>query len=185
MVIVKRPLDPMYCVLFVFTHKYHRMSNSYLEHSFINHKRMCRNSRSNDIHMYGMSSPKFRRILFDSYVRPLFTWLYSIFPLMADCQRDDLSHFYITCLKRTLGYWYWSETMFVALTGGKSLENHCHSYWNKYREYLNKSTDGFLLYEQTNLNLFRSFWLGKEMSIPRLYRSKRFVPFSSTIRRCL
>ena len=75
--------------------------------------------------------------------------------------------------------------MFVALTGEKSIERHCLSYWNKYREYLSKSTDELLLYEQANLNLFRSFWLEKEMGLPRLYRSKRFVPFSSTIQRCV
>ena len=138
-----------------------------------------------NIHLYGTSSPKFRRILFDSYVRPLFNWLYSIFPLLTEWQRDDLSHFYITCLKRTLGYWYWSETMFVVMTGEKSLENHCSKYWSRYKEYLNKSTDGLLVYEQLNLSVFRSIWLGKEMRIAGLYRSKRFVPFATSTQRCL
>ena len=118
-----------------------------------------------NIHLYGTSSPKFKRILFDSYVRPLFNWLYSIFPLMTECQQDDLSHFYITCLKRTLGYWYWSETMFIVMTGEKTLENHCFKFWSRYKKYMSNSIDGILLYEQTNLNVFRSLWLEKEMSV--------------------
>ena len=138
-----------------------------------------------NIHLYGTSSPKFRRILFDSYVRPLFNWLYSIFPLMTEAQRDDLSHFYITCLKRSLGYWYWSETMFMIMLGEKSLENHCYRYWSKFRDFLKKSSDGVLLWEQSNLSSWRSMWLEKELSVARVYRSKRFVPYASSIQRSL
>ena len=138
-----------------------------------------------NIHIFGMSSPNLRKILFDSYVRPLFSWLYSIFPLMTENQRDDLSHFYISCLKRTLGLWHWCDTLFATLTGEKFLENHVVSYWNRYIQHLNNSTDGLLLGEQVNLSIFRSLWLDKEMSLPRMYRSKRFVSNSSTVQRCL
>jgi hypothetical protein len=56
--------------------------------------------------MYDSSSAKCRRTLFSAYVRPLFTWLFCIFPLLTEFQRDDLSHFYMTCLKRTLHMHY-------------------------------------------------------------------------------
>ena len=138
-----------------------------------------------NIHIFGMSSPNLRKILFDSYVRPLFSWLYSIFPLMTENQRDDLSHFYISCLKRTLGLWHWCDTLFATLTGEKFLENRVVNYWNRYIQHLNNSTDGLLFGEQVNFSIFRSLWLDKEMSLPRMYRSKRFVSNSSTVQRCL
>ena len=133
----------------------------------------------------GTSSTKFKRVMFDSYVRPLFTWLFSIYPLFTECQRDDLGHFYYTCLKRTLGKFQWSETLFAALYEEKSLENHCHKYWNNYKKFLSNSSDGYILYEQMSLNLFRHLWLEKEIKITNIYRSKRFVPYASVIERCL
>jgi hypothetical protein len=135
--------------------------------------------------MYGTSSRKFKRILFETYVRPLFTWLFCIFPLLTECQRDDLGHFYLTCLKRTLGIPYWNDLIFSALNEEKSLESLCTRYWIKYRKALNNSADGLMLYEQSCFNLFRNLWLDKKYVVTLMYRSKRVVPYVTTIEKAL
>ncbi len=135
--------------------------------------------------MYGTSSKSFRRLLFSTYVRPLFTWLFSIYPLFTDYQRDDLGHFYYTCLKRALGVPFWNDFLFAYIGEEKSLENLCAKYWLKYRTHLDVSTDGFMLFEQLAQNTFRNQWLNREFVVRAMYRSKRMIPYRPTIERCL
>ncbi len=52
--------------------------------------------------LFGCSSPHLRRALFSSFVLPIFTWIYPIFPFLSKKQQDDLSHFYYYCLRRVL-----------------------------------------------------------------------------------
>ncbi len=47
------------------------------------------------------------------------------------------------------------------------------------------STDGFLLYEQSALNLYRKLWLDKKIVIKYIRRSKRFVSYDTSIEKCL
>ena len=136
-------------------------------------------------HMYGSSSQRLRRILFSTYVVPLFTWLFGIFPLLTSCQQNDLNHFYMSCLKRTLGVWYWNDYMFSALYEERSLDNLCSKYWKKYKKALMNTVDGTLLFEQLALNAFRSQWLDKASVVTHIYRSKRIVPHVSTIEKSL
>jgi hypothetical protein len=133
----------------------------------------------------GSSSPLLRRILFSSYVLPLFTWMMAFFPLFTECQRDDLSHFYFTCLKRSLGVPFWNDFLFSSLYDEKSLENLCSRYWWRYKIHLNSSTDGQMLYEEHALNSYRNQWLNKEFVIKNIYRSKRLVAYVTTIETCL
>ncbi len=135
--------------------------------------------------MYGSSSLKLKRILFSTYVLPLFTWLFSIFPLFSDCQKDDIGHFYFTCLKRTLGIPMWNDLIFAAIYNEKSFENLCFNYWCRFKKALMGSTDGFLLYEQSALNLYRKLWLDKKIVIKYIRRSKRFVSYDTSIEKCL
>ena len=96
----------------------------------------------------GSASRKMKRILFSSYVYPLFAWVFSIFPLLTDRQRDELSHYYFVCLKRCLGLSVWNDFYFSAAYNEKTLENLCHAYWNRYKVALARTTDGILLYER-------------------------------------
>jgi hypothetical protein len=116
---------------------------------------------------------------------PLFTWLYSIHPLFTDCQRDDLGHFYFTCLKRALVVHFWNDVVFAAIYNELSLENLCWNYWCRYRIALTGSTDGFILFEQASHNLYRKLWLEKDIVVKHLRRSKRFVPYDTSIKKCL
>jgi hypothetical protein len=50
-----------------------------------------------------------------------------------------------------------------------------YAYWTKYLQRLVKSLDGYLLLEQSCLNVNRSEWQEEKRSIQCLYRSKRFV----------
>ena len=51
----------------------------------------------------GTSSLSLRHVLFTTFVKPLVTWLCCLFPLLTDRQRDELGHFYFTCMKRGRG----------------------------------------------------------------------------------
>jgi len=82
--------------------------------------------------LFGTSSLRLKRILFSSYVLPLFTWIFSIYPLFTDCQRDDFGHFYLTCLKRSLGLQCWNDIVFGAIHKELSLDNLCWNYWFRY-----------------------------------------------------
>lgn len=41
--------------------------------------------------LFGCSSPRLRKTLFSSFVLPIFTWIYPIFPLLTAKQQKDLS----------------------------------------------------------------------------------------------
>ena len=48
-------------------------------------------ARINSFKLAGMSSVSLRRALFTSYILPLFTWLYPLFPLLTENQSKELS----------------------------------------------------------------------------------------------
>ena len=135
--------------------------------------------------IFGSSSKRLRRILFSTYILPLFTWLFAIFPLFTGCQRDDLSHFYFTCMKRMLGASHWNDFIFSSMFEERSLENLCNKYWCRYRKALNNSVDGSLLFEQFAFNSFRNQWLDGESVVKWVYRSHRLVPHLSIVEQCL
>jgi hypothetical protein len=57
----------------------------------------------------------------------------------------------------------------------KTLDDLCYAYWERYTKALEKSEDGYIILEQSELNTHRSNWLEGERRIHCLYRSKRFV----------
>jgi len=119
------------------------------------------------------------------YVLPFFTWLFAIFPLFTECQRGFLSHFYFTCLKRTLHCQHWDDSFFSFVFKELSLENRCTRYWTKYLKALSASTDGDLLVEQLVLNDHRKEWLRGRNRIFGIRRSKRFINHESVLSKCL
>jgi hypothetical protein len=133
----------------------------------------------------GSSSPELRKILFSSFIMPLFTWMHGIFPLFTDRQRDEWGLFYYTALKRSLGVCTCCNTMFAKLYNEQHLEYHCSRYWTRYRKAIAGTTDEIILFEQASLNLYRKLWLEKEIIVKHLRRSKRFVPFETSIAKCL
>lgn len=135
--------------------------------------------------LHGTSSKEMRRILFISYVLPLFSWLFSIFPLMSNLQRDELGHFYLTCLKKCLGYSCWNDVIFMTLSNEVSLENRGVKYWKKFLSHLLKSTDGQILFEQQIWNRLRTSWIDYEYKVKGIHRSKRIVPYTTTVEKCL
>jgi hypothetical protein len=134
--------------------------------------------------IYGFSSQHFRRTLFSVFVLPLFTWIFSLFPLFTNLQRDDLSHFFFTCLKRISRQMHWNDIVFSYLYDEKTLENRVAKYWKKFLHHLDKSIDGMLLYEQQAFNSFRNQWLNKEYTVRFIRRSKRLRPYVSVIETC-
>ena len=139
----------------------------------------------NSFKIFGTSSPRLRKVLVSSFVLPIFTWIYPIFPLLSVNQQHDLSHFYYTSLRRVLRCLCWKETFFSFALDEKSLEDRCSSYWNKYLCALADSSDGELLFEKANINTFRQSWLKKDFPIKCLRRSKRFIPHQSIIEKVL
>ena len=133
----------------------------------------------------GSSSREFRRIIFNAYVMPLFTWPFSIFPLFTNYQRDDLGHFSYTCLKRTVRVQSWNHVLFSALSNEKSLEHRCGTYWMKYKYHLGNLWDGAFLMEHAGANTIRNQWLNKECTVASMCRSKRQTPFVPAVARCL
>ncbi|CAF3245129.1 unnamed protein product [Rotaria socialis] len=131
--------------------------------------------------IFGCSSPYLRKTLFMSHVLPIFTWIYPIYPLLSENQQNDLSHFYYSSLRRVLYCLHWNENFFAFALDEKSLEDRCHSYWEKYLAALADSIDGELLFEKANLNVFRQIWIDKQFSIKCLRTSKRFIPHQSII----
>ncbi|CAF4533670.1 unnamed protein product [Rotaria socialis] len=129
----------------------------------------------NSFKISGTSSTHLRRALFSTFVRPHFTWLFGIFPLLTDSQRADLSHLYFTLLKRIYYCQCWQDLLFPSLYREKSLDDHCYVYWEKYLKALAKSRDGYLILEQSELNTHRTIWHQDAKLIRCLYRSKRFV----------
>ena len=129
----------------------------------------------------GTVSRKMKRILFKSYVFPLFAWLFGIYPLFTDRQRDELSHYYFVCLKRCIGLSVWNDFYFSAAFNEKTLENHCYSYWKRYRIVLDRTTDGLLLYERLVHEWYRDRWLTHELVVSHIHRSKRIVKHTSIL----
>lgn len=135
--------------------------------------------------MYGSSSFEFRKCLFTTYILPLFIWLAGIFPLLTDAQKTDLCHFYLTCLKRTIGALEWGDLLFMYLYDERPLEDIYCKYWKKFVAHLKNSVDGYLLFEHQVLNTYRQQWLSKEFPIRGIYRSKRIVPYVPCVERGL
>ena len=113
------------------------------------------------------------------------TWIYPICPLLTWKQRNDLSHFYYTSLRRSLFCLEWNNNFFSFVLDELSLEDRCVAYWNRYFLFLSDSIDGKLLLEQANLSVYRSSWLNKDFSIKGLRKSRRYIPYQSIIERAL
>ena len=142
-------------------------------------------SMINSFRIYGHSSTSLRKILFLSYVLPLFTWLFILIPLFTQNQRNDLSHFYFTMLKRVSHCLHLSDSLFAFILEELSLEDRCIKYWDRYLFALSDSIDGELLLEQMNLNQIRKAWLKKEFPIRGIHRSKRYVEHTSVLEKGL
>ena len=139
----------------------------------------------NSFRFFGKSSLLLKRSLFSSFILPIFTLLYPIYPLFSDCQRSLLSHFYFTCLKRVLHGLGTNDLLFAYLFDEPSLEDRCYKYWNKYLVALSDSLDGGLIFENSCFNFFRQSWVNREFSIKGLRISKRFIDNESVFERCL
>ena len=137
------------------------------------------------VRISGSSSPQLRKALFLSYVLPLLTWLFPLFPLFTDKQQNEVNDFYLTCLKRVLGGRHWRNNPFSYMYSELKLEDRRLKYWNKYLVALSDSIDGKIIFEQANFNVFREAWLRNENSISGVYRSKRYVNHTSLLAKCL
>jgi hypothetical protein len=100
-------------------------------------------------------------------------------------QRNDLSYFYYTCLKRIYRNLHWTDSLFSFAMNEISLEDRCIRYWERYLNALSETTDGQLILEQTNLNVHRTAWINKQLQIKSLYPSKRFVEHHSILKKAL
>ena len=139
----------------------------------------------NTVRVAGSSSRFLRKALFLSYVLPQFTWMFPLFPLFTTKQQQELNHFYYACLKRVFSCLQWSDNFFSFATNEISLEDRCLKYWNKYFLALAGTTDGELLLEEANLNVFRATWIQNESRIKGISKSKRFVEYTSLLEKCL
>jgi hypothetical protein len=139
----------------------------------------------NSIRFGGSTSPALRRVLFSTFVLPFFTWLYAFHPFFTNLQRTNLNHFYYTSLKRVYHCLYWDDLFFAFAYSERSLDDLCYAYWTKYLKKLVKSLDGYLLLEQSCLNVFRAEWQEGRISIRALRRSRRFVPHFDVLGRIL
>jgi len=135
--------------------------------------------------IFGCSSAPLRKALFQSYIIPIFTWIYPIFPLLTRNQQIKLSHFYYTSLRRTLFLLEWNNFLISFLLNESSLEDRCASYWNRFFISLADNIDGTLLYEKTNFALFRESWLNGDYPISCLRKNKRFIHHESVIQKVL
>ena len=129
----------------------------------------------NSVKVCGTTSLALRRALFSTFVLPIYTWLFALYPLFTAIQREELNHSYYTLLKRLYRCQQWGDFLFASLFGERSLDDRCFTYWEKYLKALEKTEDGFLLIEQHALNAHRSEWQTGRKSIMCMYRSKRFV----------
>ena len=144
-----------------------------------------RTSLVNSFRCSGVSSIALRRTLFLTFVLPYFTWLFAVFPLFTETQREDLNHLYLHLLKRIRLCQYWQDNFFMAYHGERSLHDRCYSYWEKYLKKLSKLRDGYLLIEQLEVNRHRSRWRDGKLRIQCLYRSKRFVQYMDPLSKAL
>ncbi|CAF2948356.1 unnamed protein product [Rotaria sp. Silwood2] len=148
---------------------------------FIMNKVRHRISLIKSFRLFGRTSPTLRKTLFLSFVLPIFTWVYPIFPFLSVKQQSDLSHYYFSSLRRIMFCLHWSENFFAFAMDEKSFEDRCAAYWERYLYALADSTDGMLLFEKANLNVLRQSWINKNFSIKCLRKSKRFVSNESII----
>jgi len=121
----------------------------------------------NSFRLNGHTSLRLKRALFSCYVLTIFRWLFPIFPLFSEKQRNDLSHFYYTCLKRIYQNLEWTDSFFAFAMSEISFEDRCFRYWERYLNALSETTDGQLILEQANLNLHRTAWLNKQLQIKK------------------
>lgn len=135
----------------------------------------------NSFKLFGSSSVKLRRLLFEAYVFPLFAWLFPIYPLCTRAQRSALDRLYFTAIKKVYRSAGWRNELISFLFDEVPLHSRCVKYWRKMTGHLENSSDGNLLLEQTTLNQWRTMWLGKEFPISRIRRSKRFVAHKSVL----
>jgi hypothetical protein len=138
--------------------------------------------------MHGLQNGMVRLLSF--YV--LYIWVlgtpvvkWSLHPFFTNLQRTNLNHFYYTSLKRVYHCLYWNDLFFAFAYNERSLDDLCYAYWTKYLKKLAKSLDGYLLLEQSCVNVFRSEWQEGIRSIRALHRSKRFVPHFDVLGRIL
>ena len=129
----------------------------------------------NSFRFSGTSSTQLRRVLFFIFVLPQFTWLFAIFLLFTDTQRMDLSQLYFTLLKRIYHCQYREDLLFSSIYNEKTLDDYCYRYWERYLNSISKTRDGYLLFEQFELNPHRSKWQCSENPIRCLHKSKRFA----------
>ena len=139
----------------------------------------------NHIRLSGCTSPSLRKSLFQSFVLPIFTWLLPFFPFFTSKQQQDLTHFDYICWKRVLSCQFWSDSFFSFIANEPFLEDRCRLCWDKYFMALSDTIDGELLFEQTNLNVFRKAWIKKDIRVKGVFRSKRFVRHTSLLERIM
>lgn len=130
----------------------------------------------NSIRFDGATSTVLRRVLFATFVLPFFTWSHALYLLFTELQRSNLNnHYYYSSLKRIYHCLHWNDLFFAFAYDERSLDDLCYAYWTKFLKRLAKSSDGYLLLEQSCLNANRSEWQEGKRFIRALYRSKRFV----------
>jgi hypothetical protein len=134
--------------------------------------------------LFGKTSPSLRRILFFSYVYPLFVWLFPIYPLFTENQQQNLNHFYLVCFRRVLSCLHFNNDFVAYALDEKTLEDRCKVYWEKYFVALSDTTDGSLIFEVANTNFFREEWLQKRFPVKGVHRTKRFINHTSLIEKC-
>ena len=133
----------------------------------------------------GETSAALRRALFSAFVSPLFSWIFPIFPLFTATQRNDLEHFYYTCLKRIFHCSEWDDLFFCFVHDEASLSDNCAKYWQRYLVHLADSIDGTLLLEKAVLNEWREAWVNREFTTKCLRTSKRFIHNESMLAKIL
>ena len=74
-----------------------------------------RTAMINSCRISGTSSPSLWCVLFSTFVLPLFTCLFAIFPLITERQQSNLSHLYFTCLKMGYHCLQWEDLIFCVL----------------------------------------------------------------------
>ena len=131
--------------------------------------------------IFGCSSPKLRLALFYTFVFPIFSWIFPIFPLFTSLQQRSLSHFYYASLRRLLSCLHLNNILFSFCLDFPSLEDRCFNYWTRFLLSLSDSIDGNLFLEQAIHSSLRNSWLNKDFRIKCLHRNKRLLPCSSIL----
>ena len=93
---------------------------------------------------------------------------YMTIPIFTEKQHNNLSYFYYTCLKRIYQNLHWTASFFSFTMNEISPEDRCCQYWERYWNALTESTDGQLILEQANFNVYAIAWLKKHMPIKTL-----------------